>query len=133
MVVDETSTSITVGGGGGSEETKSQDVAIDKDAITEDNIVVQKDGKMFVKDASGKIVAELKPMSGGSGGAKAATVTPTPKPPPVTPKLVTSKSTPKTDVDKQLENVRLTTKLSVAGIQLPSNASKEEVREKFVH
>ena len=118
-VVDETSTSITVGSGGGGGGEEAKDVTIDKDAITEDNIVVQKDGKMFVKDASGKIVAELKPMSAKS--------TPTSKP-PVTPKLVSSKSTPKSDVDKQLENIRLTTKLSVAGIQLPSNASKEEVR-----
>ena len=81
---------------------------VDASAISNENIVIQKDAsgktKMLVKDATGKIVAELKPVGPtGSGG----------NPPSA----------------KQVEKVRMDTKLSVAGIKLPPNATREQVQQ----
>ena len=84
---------------------------VDASAISNENIVIQKDAsgktKMLVKDATGKIVAELKPVGPGVAATSGG------NPPSA----------------KQVEKVRMDTKLSVAGIKLPPNATREQVQQ----
>ena len=100
--------------------TSEEPVKVDgKDTVVFET-VVNGQKKMFIKDKSGKIVGELQPMD-----AKPAKV-----------KLPVSKSTRRRQnmsspavTQEDIQRVQMNTKLTVAGVDLPSDATKDQINQ----